>query len=124
MGETPIEIEEPEEIESILFQAEGYKNMFKMLKKEDKEIHVEMLKDNKSNIITARDLFYVNLAVFTLSLIGTAFAGTLYNESSELYNMASDHLISKRITPKTYTRQNQNKCYNISARYRINFICW
>ncbi|AYE35971.1 hypothetical protein DB313_00385 [Borrelia turcica IST7] len=100
MGETPIEIEEPEEIESILFQAEGYKNMFKMLKKEDKEIHVEMLKDNKSNLIIARDLFYVNLAVFTLSLIGTAFAGTLYNESSELYNMASDHLISKRITPQ------------------------
>ncbi|UGQ15787.1 hypothetical protein [Borrelia sp. RT5S] len=100
IGETPLEIEEPKEIESILLQAEGYKNMFKLLKKEDKEIHVEMLRDNKSKLIVARDLFYINLGVFTLSLIGTVFAGTLYSESSELYNMASDHLISKKITPQ------------------------
>ncbi|UGQ16898.1 hypothetical protein [Borrelia sp. RT1S] len=100
IGETPLEIEEPREIESILLQAEGYKNMFKLLKKEDKEIHVEMLMDNKSKLIVARDLFYINLGVFTLSLIGTVFAGTLYSESSELYNMASDHLISKKITPQ------------------------
>ena len=100
IGETPLEVEEPKEIESILLQAEGYKNMFKLLKKEDKEIHVKMLRDNKSKLIVARDLFYINLGVFTLSLIGTVFAGTLYSESSELYNMASDHLISKKITPQ------------------------
>ncbi|WKC57662.1 hypothetical protein [Borrelia sp. P9F1] len=100
IGETPLEIEEPKEIEYILFQAEGYKNMFKLLNKEDKEIHVEMMKDNKSKLTIARDIFYINLGVFTLSLIGTVFAGTLYSESSELYNMASNHLISKKITPQ------------------------
>ncbi|UER67290.1 hypothetical protein LKV13_00365 [Borrelia sp. BU AG58] len=104
IGETPLEIEEPREIESILLQAEGYKNMFKLLKREDKEIHVEMLKDNKSKITVARDLFYINLGFFTLSLIGTVFAGTLSGESSELYNIASDNLISKRIAPQDLYR--------------------
>ncbi|WP_445435793.1 hypothetical protein [Candidatus Borreliella tachyglossi] len=100
IGETPIDIEEPENIESILLQAEGYKNMFKMIKNEDTAIHVEMLQKNKSQLTIVRDIFYINLGVFTLSLISTIFAGTLYNESSELYNIASQNLIIQKITPQ------------------------
>ncbi|BDU63240.1 hypothetical protein BOFE_07800 [Candidatus Borrelia fainii] len=98
IGETPIEIEEPEGIESILLQAKGYKNMFKMISKEDKEINIEMLKDNKNELIIKRDQFYINLGIFTLNLIGTAFAITKYNESSELYNIALKNIIRRKIT--------------------------
>ncbi|AAX16597.1 PEGA domain-containing protein [Borrelia hermsii] len=98
IGETPIEIEEPEGTESILLQAQGYKNMFKIINKEDKDINIEMLKDNKSELIIKRDKFYINLGIFTLNLIGTAFAITKYNESSELYDMALHNIIKRRIT--------------------------
>ncbi|AGT27079.1 hypothetical protein [Borrelia miyamotoi] len=100
IGETPIKIEEPEGIESILLQAKGYKNMFKMISKEDKEINIEMLKTNKSELTIKRDLFYINLGIFTLSLIGTAFAITKSNEASELYNIALNKAIKHKITPK------------------------
>ncbi|BCR21519.1 hypothetical protein [Borrelia sp. HM] len=100
IGETPIEIEEPEGIESILLQAQGYKNMFKTISKEDKEINIEMLKDNKSELIIKRDLFYINLGIFTLSLIGTAFSITKYNEASEFYNISLNNIMKYRITPQ------------------------
>ncbi|AHH10230.1 hypothetical protein bcCo53_000074 [Borrelia coriaceae] len=100
IGETPIAIEAPEDTESILLQAQGYKNIFKIINKNDKEINVEMLKDNKSELITKRDNFYINLGIFTLNLIGTAFAITKYNESSELYNIALRNIRINRITPQ------------------------
>lgn len=71
-----------------------------MISKEDKEINIEMLKDNKSELIIKRDQFYINLGIFTLNLIGTAFAITKYNESSELYNIALKNIIKRKITPQ------------------------
>ncbi|AHH08037.1 hypothetical protein baBA2_000073 [Borrelia anserina] len=98
IGETPIEIEEPENTESILLQAQGYKNMFKIINKEYKEINAEMQKDNKNELMRKRDLFYINLGIFSLSLIGTAFAITKYNEASELYNIALNNILKHKIT--------------------------
>ncbi|WP_246040015.1 hypothetical protein [Borrelia crocidurae] len=100
IGETPIEIEEPENVESILLQAEEHKNKFIIINNKDKEVYIEMVRDNKSELITKRDLFYINLSIFTLNLIGTAFAITKYNESSELYNIALNNILKNRIRPQ------------------------
>ncbi|WP_024654179.1 transcriptional regulator [Borrelia persica] len=98
IGETPIEIEKPENEESILLQAEEHKNKFTIINNKDKEVYIEMIRDNKSKLIIKRDLFYINLSIFTLNLIGTAFAITKYNESSELYNIALKNIIQHRIS--------------------------
>ncbi|ACH94338.1 hypothetical protein ACE4V3_03915 [Borrelia recurrentis] len=100
IGETPIEIEEPENVESILLQAEEHKNKFIIINNKDKEVYIEMVRNNKSELITKRDLFYINLSIFTLNLIGTAFAITKYNESSELYNIALNNILKNRIRPQ------------------------
>ncbi|WKC90487.1 hypothetical protein [Borreliella carolinensis] len=98
MGETPIEIEKPENQDIILLKSKGYKDKFKLINKEEDQVEIEMIKTNKNRLIDTRDKFYVNLAVFTLSTIGTIFAGTLLNNSEKLYTITGNHFINKRLT--------------------------
>ncbi|EEF82410.1 conserved hypothetical protein [Borreliella burgdorferi WI91-23] len=98
MGETPIEIEKPENQDIILLKSKGYKDKFKLINKEEDQVEIEMIKTNKNRLIDTRDKFYVNLAVFTLSTIGTIFAGTLLNNSEVLYKITGNHFINKRLT--------------------------
>ncbi|WP_424632233.1 hypothetical protein [Borreliella lusitaniae] len=98
MGETPIEIEKPENQDIILLKSEGYKDKFKLINKEEDQVEIEMIKTNKNRLSNVRDKFYVNLAVFTLSTIGTIFAGTLLNNAEALYKITGNHFINQRLT--------------------------
>ncbi|SCW36275.1 ATP synthase F1 subcomplex epsilon subunit [Borreliella japonica] len=98
MGETPIEIEKPENQDIILLKSEGYKDKFKLINKEEDQVEIEMIKTGKNRLSSTRDKFYINLAVFTLSTIGTIFAGTLLNNAESLYKIAGNHFINKNLT--------------------------
>ncbi len=98
MGETPIEIEKPENQDIILLKSEGYKDKFKLINKEEDQVDIEMIKTSKNRLSNTRDKFYINLAVFTLSTIGTIFAGTLLNNSEALYKITGNHFINKNLT--------------------------
>nr|WP_307877874.1 hypothetical protein [Borreliella garinii] len=98
MGETPIEIEKPENQDIILLKSEGYKDKFKLINKEEDQVEIEMIKTIKNRLSNKRDKFYINLAVFTLSTIGTIFAGTLLNNAETLYKITGNHFINKMLT--------------------------
>ncbi|AJA89923.1 hypothetical protein OY14_00365 [Borreliella chilensis] len=98
IGETPIEIEKPENQDIILLKSEGYKDKFKLINKEEELVEIEMIKTNQNRLSETRDKFYVNLAIFTLSTIGTIFAGTLLNNAEQLYQITGNHFINKRLT--------------------------
>ncbi|WKC77662.1 hypothetical protein QIA30_00920 [Borreliella turdi] len=98
MGETPIEIEKPENQDIILLKSEGYKDRFKLINKKENQVEIEMIKTSKNRLSNARDKFYVNLAVFTLSTIGSIFAGTLLNNAEVLYKITGNHFINKKLT--------------------------
>lgn len=97
IGETPIEIEKPENQDIILLKSNGYKDKFKLINKEEDQVDIEMIKTSKNGLSNARDKFYVNLAIFTLSTIGTIFAGTLLNNSDALYKITGNHFINKKL---------------------------
>ncbi|MBB6043166.1 hypothetical protein QIA34_00935 [Borreliella yangtzensis] len=97
IGETPIEIEKPENQDIILLKSNGYKDRFKLINKEEDQVDIEMIKTSKNGLSNVRDKFYVNLAIFTLSTIGTIFAGTLLNNSDALYKITGNHFINKKL---------------------------
>ncbi|QFI14232.1 hypothetical protein QIA37_00940 [Borrelia sp. CA_690] len=98
IGETPIEIEKPENQDIILLKSQGYKDRFKLINKDEDQVQIEMIKTNKNRLSDARDKFYVNLAVFTLSTIGAIFAGTLINNSETLYKITGNHFLNQKLT--------------------------